>query len=166
MASEITLYLHSEIGHLVLEFQPKAQKISSLSINKRVPAKLCQANSNFNLEQQKTNRVLQQLTDYFSSAVSLKTIPVALEGTVFQKSVWKELRNIPLGETRTYGEIAKILNSSPRAVGNACRKNPIPIIVPCHRVISANGIGGYAGEIEGRQINIKRWLLNHEGVQL
>ncbi len=160
MASEITLYLPSEIGHLVLEFQPKAQKISSLSINKRAPVKLCKTNS----DQQKTNRVLQQLTDYFSSAVSLKTIPVALVGTVFQKSVWKELRKIPLGETRTYGEIAKKLNSSPRAVGNACRKNPVPIIVPCHRVVSANGIGGFAGKTKGREINIKRWLLNHEGV--
>jgi len=166
MASEITLYLPSEIGHLVLEFQPKVQKISSLSINKRVPVKLCQTNSNINVDQEKTEKVLQQLMDYFSSAVSLKTIPVALTGTVFQKSVWKELRKIPLGETRTYGEIAKILNSSPRAVGNACRQNPVPIIVPCHRVVSANGIGGFAGKIKGREINIKRWLLNHEGLQL
>ena len=166
MASEITLYLPSEIGHLVLEFQPKVQKISSLSINKRVPVKLCQTNSSINADEQKTKKVLQQLIDYFSSAVSLKTIPVVLAGTGFQKSVWRELRKIPLGETRTYGEIAKKLNSSPRAVGNACRKNPVPIIVPCHRVVSAKGIGGFAGKIKGREINIKRWLLNHEGVQL
>ena len=149
MASEITLYLPSEIGHLVLEFQPKVQKISSLSINKRVPVKLCQTNSSINADEQKTKKVLQQLIDYFSSAVSLKTIPVSLTGTVFQKSVWRELRKIPLGETRTYGEIAKKLNSSPRAVGNACRKNPVPIIVPCHRVVSAKGIGGFAGKING-----------------
>ena len=88
------------------------------------------------------------------------------EGTLFQKSVWHELTKIPIGQTRTYGEIANKLNSSARAVGNACRKNPIQIIIPCHRVVSAKGLGGYAGKTEGKQIKIKRWLLSHEGVQL
>lgn len=166
MSSEITLYLPTEIGHLVLGFQLRAQKVLFLSINKRAPTKRCSTNSNIDSDPQKTKIVVQQLMDYFSLAISLKTIPVVLTGTMFQKSVWSELRKIPLGETRTYGDIAKKLNSSPRAVGNACRKNPIPIIIPCHRVISASGIGGFAGEVEGRQIKIKRWLLNHEGVPL
>lgn len=166
MDSEFTLYLATEIGYLALEFQPQEQKILSLSINEKVPAQSHTTNSKFASSSQNSNNVLEQLNNYFSSAISLKTIPVALKGTKFQKSVWEELRKIPLGETRTYGEIAKKLNSSPRAVGNACRKNPIPLIVPCHRVIAATGIGGFSGEVEGKQISIKRWLLNHEGVQL
>ena len=166
MDSEFTIYLPTKIGHLALEFQLQAQKISSLTISEKMSAKDKATSSISHSSNKQTKIILQQLNNYFSSAASLKEIPIAPEGTLFQKSVWNELRKIPLGETRTYGDIAKKLNSSPRAVGNACRKNPIPVIVPCHRVISAKGIGGYAGEIEGRQINIKRWLLSHEGVQL
>ena len=172
MDSEITLYLTTKIGHLVLEFQPQVQKIISLSINENAPEKPHSKNSASalnqlnHLNQEKIKSVLEDLNKYFLSAIPLKTISIALNGTEFQKAVWNELKKIPLGETRTYGDIAKKLNSSPRAVGNACRKNPIPLIVPCHRVISATGIGGFAGEVAGRQINIKRWLLNHEGVQL
>ena len=64
----------------------------------------------------------------------------------------------------TYGEMAKKLDSSPRAVGNACRANPLPIIIPCHRVVSQSGIGGYGGHTEGEVLAIKEWLLHHEGV--
>jgi len=110
--------------------------------------------------------VIAELKQYFSSARSFNSIPVFPKGTDFQQSVWAELSKIPIGETRTYGQIAKRLNSSARAVGNACRQNPIQIIIPCHRVISANGIGGYAGETGGKQLDIKRWLLKHEGVKV
>lgn len=166
MDSEFTIYLPTKIGHLVIEVQLPAQKISFLSIREKTPVMDSSKRLISGSSDKQTKIILQQLKNYFSSAISLKTIPITPKGTFFQKSVWNELRKIPLGETRTYGDIAKKLSSSPRAVGNACRKNPIPIIVPCHRVISAKGIGGYAGEVEGRQINIKRWLLNHEGVLL
>jgi len=66
----------------------------------------------------------------------------------------------------TYGEIAAELDSSPRAVGNACRKNPISLVIPCHRVVSASGIGGFSGQIEGEKISIKQQLLAHEGVEI
>jgi methylated-DNA-[protein]-cysteine S-methyltransferase len=108
--------------------------------------------------------VLQQLKDYFSQSRSFNEIPLALAGTEFQKSVWHELTKIPPGKIQTYGDIAQRLNSSPRAVGNACRKNPVAIIIPCHRVVSAHGLGGYAGQTQGKQLDIKRWLLRHEGV--
>lgn len=85
------------------------------------------------------------------------------EGTPFQKKVWDELRKIPPGEVVTYGELAKKLGTSARAVGNACRNNPVPLVVPCHRVVSANGIGGFAGNTQGDWIRIKSWLLQHEG---
>ena len=91
-------------------------------------------------------------------------VDVQLNVTVFQENVLKQLLLIPYGETRTYGEIAKILKTSPRAVGNACRNNPVPIIIPCHRVVAANGIGGYAGETEGGLLDIKYRLLHLEGV--
>ena len=93
-------------------------------------------------------------------------VDVQLNVTAFQEKVLKQLLLIPYGETRTYGEIAKILKTSPRAVGNACRNNPVPIIVPCHRVVAANGIGGYDGAKSGSRLNIKRRLLENEGIVL
>ncbi|MCW8930979.1 MAG: MGMT family protein [Gammaproteobacteria bacterium] len=91
-------------------------------------------------------------------------------GTAFQQRVWKALTEIPSGEVKTYGELAKELNSSARAIGNACRNNLFPVIVPCHRVVSASGIGGYAGDTLDTQkgeinfLQIKKWLLDHEAV--
>ncbi len=164
MDSEFTVYFPTPLGSLKLEFQEK--KLSSLSITENPSAK----DQMLEFKQEGENKVrentLSQLDSYFCSAKSFLTIPLAPQGTPFQRSVWHELSEIPPGETRTYGDIANKLNSSPRAVGNACRKNPIQIIIPCHRVISAKGIGGYAGETEGRQLKIKRWLLKHEGVTL
>lgn len=109
--------------------------------------------------------IIQQLKAYCQSDGKKFSFDceLNLEGTVFQKKVWKELQRIPYGEVRTYGDIAKKLKSSPRAVGNACRKNPVPIIVPCHRVVSAKGLGGYGGQTQGKNMKIKQWLLHHEG---
>ena len=92
-------------------------------------------------------------------------IPVQLPsgGTPYQQKVWQALQRIPVGEVRTYGELAKELGSCARAVAQACRANPLPIFIPCHRVVSASGIGGYMGKTDGPQLEIKRWLLHHEG---
>jgi len=109
-------------------------------------------------------RVAAQLQAYFSSSVRPFSFPVLLRGTDFQRRVWHALQQIPAGEVRTYGQLAEQLHSSARAVGNACRQNPVPLVVPCHRVVSARGIGGFAGRTEGAEIRIKRWLLKHEGV--
>ncbi len=89
-------------------------------------------------------------------------------GTAFQQRVWQALTAIPTGEVMTYGALAKQLNSSARAVGNACRRNRFPLLIPCHRVVSAAGIGGYAGDTLEKQrgrihfLQIKQWLLTHE----
>jgi methylated-DNA-[protein]-cysteine S-methyltransferase len=91
-------------------------------------------------------------------------IPCCYTGTPFQVRVWKALRKIPPGSVLSYGELAEMLDTSARAIGNACRKNPIPVVIPCHRVIAASGIGGYAGATDGNLITIKNWLLRHEGV--
>lgn len=104
----------------------------------------------------------QQLTAYFSNAQHVWTIPLPTKGTDFQQRVWRYMQAIPVGETRSYGEVAKALKSSARAVGNACRANPFPILVPCHRIVSKNGIGGFSGQNSGYQLDVKQWLLNHE----
>ncbi len=117
-----------------------------------------------------TNSVAEQaiseLQHYFRKPDWTFPLPLRPTGTAFQQSVWKQLQQIPAGQTRTYGDIAKALHSGPRAVGNACRVNPLPVVVPCHRVVAASGPGGYAGQTEGHNMEIKRWLLAHEGINL
>ena len=165
MASENKTYLPTQIGDLGLVIE--GDKLLSLSIDESKTR--ADKNNDFNgvsVEEKTTNVVLKQLEDYFSNVTGFRDLALTPRGTRFQKAVWRELSKIPMGETRTYGQIAKKLNSSARAVGNACRKNPIAIIIPCHRVVSAQGIGGYAGKTEGKQLNIKRWLLNHEGANI
>lgn len=114
-------------------------------------------------------KIKSELHDYFTQTAFQFSLPCDLQrGTAFQQRVWQALQAIPSGQVKTYGELAKELDSSPRAVGNACRQNLFPVVIPCHRVISAAGIGGYAGDtlnIQKGQINflqIKQWLLTHE----
>ena len=89
-----------------------------------------------------------------------------MQGTPFQKKVWLALQKIPAGQVMTYGELAKQLKTSARAVGNACRANPMPLVIPCHRVVAKSGLGGFSGSQEGAPIKIKKWLLEHEGISL
>ena len=107
-------------------------------------------------------QVCAQLKAYFADPRTRFDLPLAPGGTVFQQRAWRALQRIPSGTVRTYGELARTLKSAPRAVGGACRANPIPIVVPCHRVVAANGPGGFMGATRGRAMNIKRWLLAHE----
>lgn len=99
--------------------------------------------------------VEQQLAEYFSGARTDFDLPLANDGTQFQQKVWGELRRIPYGETASYGDIARRLGYEPvvsRAVGAANGANPIPIIVPCHRVIGSDGtLTGYAGGLERKK---------------
>lgn len=110
--------------------------------------------------------VTRQLARYFADGHGTFDLPLAPVGTDFQRRVWALMRAIPAGQTRTYGEIARELGSAPRAVGQACRANPLPIVLPCHRVVAAQGLGGFAGDTSGRRLAIKRWLLRHEGAQV
>ena len=109
-------------------------------------------------------RVADELEHYFSSSLHRFSLAVACSGTPFQQRVWQALQDIPPGETRSYGQLAAELGSGARAVGNACRNNPVPIVVPCHRVVAASGLGGYAGRTAGPELRRKSWLLAHEGV--
>lgn len=112
-----------------------------------------------------TQAVAAQLQGYFHDPRAPVTIALVPEGTVFQQRVWKALRAISVGTVLSYGELAAQLGTAARAIGGACRSNPIPILVPCHRVVARQGLGGYAGEVTGDPLNIKRWLLRHEGVR-
>ncbi|MBT3308579.1 MAG: methylated-DNA--[protein]-cysteine S-methyltransferase [Gammaproteobacteria bacterium] len=117
-----------------------------------------------NREEPLLKTVEQRLEAYFQSPIALQSIPHQPVGTPFQREVWQALCEIPLGEVLTYGALAKKLGSSPRAVGGACRNNPIPLIIPCHRVVSKSGIGGFSGQWgAGERVNVKQWLLRHEG---
>lgn len=107
--------------------------------------------------------VSEQFDAYFREGSAGFDLPMKLRGTPFQRSVWAVLRSIPPGRTATYGELASKLSTSARAVGGACRANPCPIVVPCHRVVAASGLGGFAGDTTGRKLEVKRWLLRHEG---
>ncbi|MDH3318139.1 MAG: methylated-DNA--[protein]-cysteine S-methyltransferase [Betaproteobacteria bacterium] len=107
-------------------------------------------------------RAARQLERYREDADAAFDLPLAIEGTVFQKSVWAAMRAIPRGRTRTYGELARELGGEARAVGQACGDNRLPIVIPCHRVVAADGIGGFAHATDGYLIEAKRWLLLHE----
>ena len=117
-----------------------------------------------------TSKIAETIKSKIEKYLSLQSktksvkVEIKLNVTPFQEKVLRQLQKIPYGETKTYGDIAKILNTSPRAVGNACRNNPLPIIIPCHRVVAASGIGGYDGAKSGWLLNIKRKLLESEGV--
>jgi methylated-DNA-[protein]-cysteine S-methyltransferase len=112
---------------------------------------------------QAAREVLDQLFYYFDDPAWRFDLPLTMEGTPFQRRVWQALVGIPSGCTRSYGELAAELGSSARAVGGACRRNPIPIVVPCHRVIAAGGgVGGFMGQRDGEALAIKTWLLDHE----
>jgi len=149
--------MESPVGNLYVESHDDT--IIGLEYNTRKQPK----SNSLKPKQAKIKKILQH---YFSAKQVNIDLNIELKGTDFQKKVWAILQKIPPGEVKTYGDVAKQLNSSARAVGNACRANPIPLIVPCHRVVAKNGIGGFSGKLRGLTIERKRWLLEHEGVWL
>jgi methylated-DNA-[protein]-cysteine S-methyltransferase len=108
-------------------------------------------------------RACAQLCAWLADPAAGFDLPLAPAGTAFQRRVWRAIAAIPTGGTLTYGEIARRLGSSARAVGQACGRNPYPVVVPCHRVVAADGgLGGFAGAGGGWLLEAKRWLLAHE----
>lgn len=100
-----------------------------------------------------------QLYAYFDGELQAFDLPLAPAGTPYQQAVWKALCDIPYGETRSYGDIMQVAGGSARSVGQANGRNPIPLIIPCHRVVAGSHIGGYSG---GEGLPTKRWLLSLE----
>lgn len=107
-------------------------------------------------------KVCAQLEAYLADADFHFDLPLKLDATPHQRKVWKAMQAIPRGQTLTYGELAAQIGSSAQAVGQACGSNPIPVIIPCHRVVSKTGLGGFMKHAEGESLDIKRWLLAHE----
>ena len=103
---------------------------------------------------------VKQLAAYFDNELDAFDLPLAPRGSDFQQQVYEAMKRIPLGETTTYGTIAKELGVPPQPVGQACGSNPIPIIIPCHRVLAAEGLGGFSG---AGGVETKVQLLRHEG---
>jgi len=149
-----TDYLESRLG--TIEF-----KASDVGITQLI---FCGAQRSVKKSNEITDQCKQQLTEYFSAERKVFELPLDAKGTVFQKQVWDYLANIPFGKTVSYLDIAKFVKcpKGSQAVGGANGRNPISIIVPCHRVVGSNGtLTGYAGGIER-----KLWLLTHEGITL
>lgn len=113
-----------------------------------------------------TAAVVAQLEAYFRDPRYPFTVPLAAGGTTFQQRVWAALQAIPPGTVLTYGELARQLGTAARAIGGACRANPLPILIPCHRVVGQQGLGGYTGAVTGDSLGLKQWLLRHEGVEI
>jgi len=117
------------------------------------------------LKSKSAHKVKDELDHYFEDGLYPLDLSVELVGSPFQIKVWQTLRKIKPGNTVSYGMLARQLKSSARAIGGACRTNPVPIIIPCHRVISRQGLGGYTGDEEQR-LDYKRYLLLHEKLKL
>ena len=111
-------------------------------------------------------RACAQVEKYVQDPLFRFRLPLKPVGTEFQRRVWDAIAAIPHGRTRRYGDIARELHSAARAVGQACGENRFPLVIPCHRVVSAGGIGGFAHKEGGYMLRIKRWLLAHEGVSI
>lgn len=146
------------LGQIILTFTPKGlaalefdEDEAEMSLGPEPPSSM----------DPMIDEVVQQLYDFFGgAAANFRDVPLDLSGTPFQLKVWKELRRIPPGRPISYREVAQRVGSPKgyRAVGQAIAKNPVPIIIPCHRVIAAHGgLGGYSSGLDR-----KRWLLKHE----
>lgn len=104
-----------------------------------------------------------QLHAYFHAGLAAFDLPLRPAGTPYQRRVWDAMLRIPRGQVRTYGDLARMIDSGPRPIGMACGRNPIPVVIPCHRVVASNGLGGYSG---GRGLPTKEILLELEGYLL
>jgi len=107
--------------------------------------------------------VCRQLSGYLSDPEFPFDLPLDTPGTQFQRRVWDAVREIGCGSTMSYLQVARQIGSAPRPVGTACGANRIPLLIPCHRVVGSNGLGGFMHSRKGKALEIKRWLLRHEG---
>jgi methylated-DNA-[protein]-cysteine S-methyltransferase len=108
----------------------------------------------------------RQFNAYFQNPLQPFSLPLVTRGTDYSQRVWRALCEIPPGQVKSYGRLARELASGAQAVASACRANELPIVIPCHRVVAGNSLGGYCGQRSGPFLDIKRWLLRHEGYDL
>jgi methylated-DNA-[protein]-cysteine S-methyltransferase len=112
------------------------------------------------------DKAAQQVAHYLRDPDVVFDLPLVEVGSAFQQRVWKAISAIPRGKVLTYGQVAKLIGSAPRAVGQACGANWFPLVVPCHRVTASTGLGGFSNHDDehGFHLGVKRWLLAHEGM--
>lgn len=164
MTTAIPLFLartDSPIGRIELTSDGEAVTSLSIAHDGHLPLEILPENSNAVLDE-----AVRQLAEYFAGTRTAFEVPLHLAGTAFQKSVWAILAKQPFGEYTSYGEIGLELGllTAGRAVGGAVGANPVPLLIGCHRVLSATGrVTGYSG---GDGIPTKLWLLAHEGITL
>jgi methylated-DNA-[protein]-cysteine S-methyltransferase len=156
-------YVDSPIGRLMLTSDGTSLTGLYMNLYRNKPTKLPSLGEDWvqNATKDPLPMATRQLKEYFAGTRREFDLPLNMQGTEFQQRVWRELTKIPFGETRSYGQLAKRLGNpnGSRAVGLANGRNPIAIIVPCHRVIGADGsLTGFGGGLER-----KEWLLTHEG---
>ena len=111
---------------------------------------------------QRTKHLANELEHYTQHPDHNFDLLFVPSGTPFQLRVWRALLAIPAGQSLSYGALATLLHTAPRAIGQACGANPLPLVIPCHRVVSANGLGGFMHAASGAPLDIKAWLLQHE----
>ena len=141
------LSFHSPLGALTLSEEDGALVAVDWGFGRdQVPTPLLQ-------------RARDQVQAYFDGTLRHFDLPLAPQGTSFRLRVWQKLRSIPYGCTISYGELVAQVGGSARAIGGANGANPLPIIIPCHRVVARKGVGGYSG---GEGVSTKQWLLAHE----
>lgn len=144
--------LHTPVGRLLLSLRGDVVTAIDWADAESMP-----------LHDQVSAEAVSQLCAYFADGSYTFRLPLHPAGTPFQRRVWQRLADIPPGEVASYGQLARELGTGPRALAAACRANPYPIVIPCHRVVAAHGLGGYCGGTDERWLAMKRWLLRHEG---
>jgi methylated-DNA-[protein]-cysteine S-methyltransferase len=158
-------HLESPVGPLALAVENGKLRDLSFSTEEALRARLARAHPEADLSHGSGGTAMKKLRAYFAGDLhAFDDIPVSLEGTPFQRRVWAELQRIPVGQTISYGQLAAAIGkpAAVRAVGAANGRNPVALVVPCHRVIAANGkLHGYGGGLDR-----KAWLLRHEGALL
>ena len=145
---EDVIKINTPVGQLVLTSQQGVINKVEWSLDEGVYAQ--------------NHEIQQKFEQYGFNPNKHFNIKLLKQGSAYRHKVWAELCKIPFGETMTYSALAQKIDSSARAVGNACRDNPYPVIIPCHRVVSVSGKGGYCGHTDGYFMDIKTTLLNFE----
>jgi methylated-DNA-[protein]-cysteine S-methyltransferase len=149
--TEETINIRTPAGQLVLHSRKGVITKTDWELNERP-----EQNQHYEHE------IQQQLSQYWLNTDLAINIKLLKQGSVYRNQVWSELCQIPLGETITYSALARKIGSSARAIGNACRDNPYALFIPCHRVVSVSGMGGYCGQTGGELMAIKHKLLEFE----
>lgn len=112
-----------------------------------------------------SQKIVQQLDEYAKNGSFQFDLPLKVEGSEFGKKVWAVMCSIPAGKVMSYKQVAEQISTAPRAVGSVCGRNPFSIFIPCHRIVSSSGLGGFNLGKRSDDLDIKKWLLNHEGLK-